>query len=437
MPKILNIADANFNIAFGRLLSARTDIQTETIKRAAKIVNDVKMRGDEALFELTKKLDHTEIDTNSIYISRDEIIAASDTISDDCKESIKIAIERIDAYHRLQIPENKTIELDGGEVLGWNWNPIESVGIYVPGGSASYPSSVLMNAIPAKVASVSNITMAVPTPNGIINPLVLYSAQAAGVDRIIRVGGAQAVAALAYGTQSVRPVDKITGPGNAYVAAAKRIVYGDVGVDIIAGPSEVVVLADDTANPDWIAADLLAQAEHDASAQSILVTTSTRLTTATVESIERQLSTLSRRSIAAASWQQHGAIIKVRDLAELVDIANKIAPEHLQICTKNPATIMTSVRHAGAIFLGSWTPEAIGDYIAGPSHVLPTNGSARFASGLSVLDYMKKTSVIRMSPASFAQIAPPAEVLAISEGLDAHARSLRIRLQSLNENLDG
>jgi len=330
------------------------------------------------------------------------------------------------------MPQDQIWQDEVGATLGWRWGPVEAAGLYVPGGLASYPSSVLMNAIPARVAGVSRLAICVPTPGGETNPLVLYAARLAGVDEIYRIGGAQAIAALAYGTETIRPVDKITGPGNAYVAAAKRRVFGKVGIDMIAGPSEILVIADGDNDPEWIALDLLSQAEHDESAQSILITPDADFGRAVAEAVERRLETLERRGIAAASWRDFGAVIVVRDLEEAARLSDRIAPEHLEICTAEADALAERIHHAGAIFLGAWTPEAIGDYVGGPNHVLPTARSARFSSGLSVLDFMKRTTLARMSPEAIAVIGPAAERLAISESLEAHGLSVRARLDKLN-----
>ncbi len=433
MPKRLNTAHSGFEAEFRLLLSARRDISAEISARAAGIIREVRARGDAALFELTRELDGCIIDADTLFIDGDAVDAASASVSTERRDAIDAAAERIDAYHRRQIPRDHEFTTEDGASFGWRWTPVDSVGIYVPGGSASYPSSVLMNAIPAKAAGVGRITMAVPAPGGEIDSLVLFAARRAGVDAILRIGGAQAIAALAYGTESVTPVDKITGPGNAYVAAAKKLVFGDVGIDMVAGPSEVAVIADETADPAWIAADLLAQAEHDSAARAILLTTSSRLASAAEKHVDAQLAALPRRKIASASWERHGALIVTRGLNEAAALVNRIAPEHLQICVADMEKVLNGVRHAGAIFAGSWTPEAIGDYIAGPNHILPTAGTARFASGLSALDFMKRTTMTKMTPSSFAGIARAAETLAVAEGLEAHARSLRARLDALNE----
>ncbi|MFZ1727657.1 MAG: histidinol dehydrogenase, partial [Albidovulum sp.] len=331
-----------------------------------------------------------------------------------------------------QMPEDQHWTDAVGAELGWRWTPVTAAGLYVPGGLASYPSSVLMNAIPAKVAGVRNLVIACPTPDGVVNPLVLYAARLAGVDKVYRIGGAQAIAALAYGTETVAPVDKITGPGNAYVAAAKRRVFGRVGIDMIAGPSEILIVADRDNDPDWIALDLLSQAEHDATAQSILVTDDAGFGRAVAAAVDKRLAALERRAIAGASWRDYGAIIVTRDLVEAAALSNRVAPEHLELCVADPEALSKEITHAGAIFMGNWTPEAIGDYVGGPNHVLPTARSARFSSGLSVMDFLKRTTLARMTPAALAAIGPAAERLARSEGLEAHGLSVRARLDRLN-----
>ena len=349
------------------------------------------------------------------------------------REALELAAERIRAYHARQMPEDASWVDESGATLGWRWTPVSAAGLYVPGGLASYPSSVLMNAIPAKVAGVERLAITVPTPDGVANPLVLLAARLAGVDEIYRIGGAQAVAALAYGTTSIAPVDKITGPGNAFVAAAKRRVFGKVGIDMIAGPSEILVIADGDNDPDWIALDMLSQAEHDESAQSILITTDRAMAKAVEAAIERHLLTLERREIAGKSWRDYGAVILVPDLDVAAVLSNRIAPEHLELCVADPDGLSEQITHAGAIFLGAWTPEAIGDYVGGPNHVLPTARSARFSSGLSVMDFVKRTTLAKMTPAALRAIGPAAETLAISESLEAHGLSVRARLNHLNE----
>ena len=368
--------------------------------------------------------------------SSDEIDAACDSVPPKERAALELAARRIRTYHQRQLPEDASWKDEEGARLGWRWTAVDAAGLYVPGGLASYPSSVLMNAIPAQVAGVRRLVITVPTPNGTVNPLVLLAARLAGVETIYRLGGAQAIAALAYGTESIRPVDTITGPGNAYVAAAKRRVFGRVGIDMIAGPSEILVIADRDNDADWIALDLLSQAEHDASAQSILVTNNSRFADDVAMAVELRLQTLERADIAAASWADNGAIITVRDWGEAAALADRIAPEHLQLCVEEPRALSANIRHAGAIFLGKWTPEAIGDYVAGPNHVLPTARSARFSSGLGVLDFMKRTTLTEMTPEALRMIGPSAERLANSEGLQAHGLSVQARLNRLKRSTE-
>lgn len=393
-----------------------------------QIIADVRKRGDTALCELTAKFDHMDIAPENLRISEDEITAACEMVGGEDMAALTLARDRIRAHHEKQMPKDSRYTDPIGVELGSKWTAIEAVGLYVPGGTASYPSSVLMNAVPAKVAGVDRIAMVVPTPGGQINPLVLAAADLAGVDEIYRVGGAQAVAALAYGTQSIAPVAKIVGPGNAFVATAKRQVFGTVGIDMIAGPSEVLIVADADNDPDWIAIDLLAQAEHDESAQSILITTSSELAANVLVSVESHLKTLPRAEIASASWRDFGAVITVPDLATALALTNRIAAEHLEIATADPESFLEGVRNAGAVFLGKHTPEAIGDYVGGSNHVLPTARSARFSSGLSVLDFVKRTSILKCGPDQLAAIGPAAVTLAASEGLQAHGRSVSIRM---------
>lgn len=399
----------------------------------AGIIADVRARGDAAVIELTARFDRLELTPERLAFSEAEIEAEIATVSAEDRAALELAAERIRAYHARQMPENARWTDAAGAELGWRWGPIASAGLYVPGGLASYPSSVLMNAIPARVAGVERLVVACPTPGGVVNPLVLLAARLAGVDAVYRIGGAQAVAALAYGTETIRPVDKITGPGNAYVAAAKRRVFGRVGIDMIAGPSEILVIAEGAVDPDWIALDLLSQAEHDESAQSILVTPDEALGRAVVQAVEARLETLERRAIAGASWRDYGAVIVTRDLEEAAALSDRVAPEHLELCVADPEALAARIRHAGAIFLGGWTPEAIGDYVGGPNHVLPTARSARFSSGLSVMDFLKRTTLARMTPAALRAVGPAAERLAISESLEAHGLSVRARLDRLNE----
>jgi histidinol dehydrogenase len=395
---------------------------------ARAIVDDVAGRGDAALIEATARFDRLTLDAKNLRISAAEIDAAVKACDAVTLDALKFARERIETFHRRQLPKDERFTDANGVELGWRWSAVEAVGLYVPGGTAAYPSSVLMNAVPAKVAGVSRLVMVVPSPDGKLNPLVLAAAQLGGVSEIYRVGGAQAVAALAYGTATIAPVAKIVGPGNAYVAAAKRLVFGKVGIDMIAGPSEVLVIADDTGNADWIAADLLAQAEHDESAQSILITNSSRLADDVARAVEAQLKTLPRAKIAGASWADFGAIILVKNLDDAVPLADAIAAEHLEIMTADAEAFSTTIRNAGAIFLGAHTPEAIGDYVGGSNHVLPTARSARFSSGLGVLDFMKRTSILKCGPDQLRALGPAAMTLGKAEGLDAHSRSVGLRL---------
>ncbi len=433
MAQFLTTSDPEFEAQFAALLSMKREDAPDVNATVAEIIADVRARGDAALIEYTAKFDRIELTPETLAIPDADIEAAVDAVSDEEFEALKLAAARIRAYHERQLPKDERWTDQTGAMLGWRWTAISSAGLYVPGGLASYPSSVLMNAIPAVVAGVERLKMVVPTPDGKLNPAVLAAARLAGVDKVYRIGGAQAVAALAYGTQTVRPVDKITGPGNAYVAAAKRQVFGTVGIDMIAGPSEILVIADEENDPDWIALDLLSQAEHDASAQSILITTDMSFGHEVQKAVEARLETLERREIAGASWRDNGAIIVVENLGEAAALADDIAPEHLELCVANPGALADNITHAGAIFLGAWTPEAIGDYVGGPNHVLPTARSARFSSGLSVLDFMKRTTIAEMKPGALAEIGPAAEVLAKSESLEAHGLSVRARLDRLNE----
>ncbi|MGO4704840.1 histidinol dehydrogenase [Microvirga sp. 2MCAF38] len=428
MAKRLDARDADFPKAFAELLSAKREVSEDVDQVVRAIIDDVIARGDEALIDYTRRFDHLDLTPQTLRVSDAEIDAAEAQCSKEELDALRLAKERIEVYHRAQRPQDSLTTDALGVTLGWRWTALESVGIYVPGGLASYPSSVLMNAVPAKVAGVPRVAMVVPTPRGETNPLVLAAARLAGVDEVIRVGGAQAVAALAYGTPSVQPVAKIVGPGNAYVAAAKRRVFGQVGIDMIAGPSEVLVVADSHANPDWIAADLLAQAEHDPVAQSILITDNASLADAVEKAVARQLTTLPKAEIAGASWRDYGAIILVERLDDAVSLIDRLAPEHLEIETENPEELVGKVRNAGSIFLGSHTPEAIGDYVGGPNHVLPTARSARFSSGLGVLDFMKRTSILKCDAGALRALGPAAIALGRSEGLEGHARSVAIRL---------
>jgi len=433
MPIFLSTADADFDLRFAGLLDAKREADAGVDAEVAAILAEVAAHGDAAVIEMTARWDRLTLTPQTLAYSQGEIDAAAARVSPQDRAALELAAARIRAYHERQIPADAGWTDAAGVQLGWRWTPVAAAGLYVPGGLASYPSSVLMNAIPARVAGVERLVICAPTPDGVVNPMVLLAARLAGVNTVYRIGGAQAIAALAYGTQTIRPVDKITGPGNAWVAAAKRRVFGRVGIDMIAGPSEILVIADAANDPDWIALDLLAQAEHDATAQAMLITTDAAFGAEVTAAIDRRLETLERRAIAGASWRDHGAVIVVRDWDEAVALSDRIAPEHLELCTANADDLAARVRHAGAIFIGALTPEAIGDYVGGPNHVLPTSRSARFSSGLSVLDFMKRTTTARMTPAALAAIGPAAERLARSEGLEAHGLSVRARLDRLNE----
>jgi len=432
MPVFLDTSDPEFETAFSALLSAKREDSPDVDAVVAEIIADVRARGDRAVIELTSKFDRIDLTPEALAISADEVAAAVTKVADDDRKALETAADRIRAYHVRQMPDDEQWTDPEGATLGWRWSAVSAAGLYVPGGLATYPSSVLMNAIPAKVAGVGRLAITVPTPDGEINPLVLLAAQISGVDEIYRIGGAQAIAALAYGTETIPPVDKITGPGNAFVAAAKRRVFGKVGIDMIAGPSEILVIADADNDPDWIALDLMSQAEHDASAQALLITTDADFGRAVARAVGLRLETLERREIAGASWRDFGAVIVARDLDEAAQLSNRIAPEHLELCVADPAGLSQKTIHAGAIFLGRWTPEAIGDYVGGPNHVLPTARSARFSSGLSVMDFLKRTTVSQMTPQALRAIGPAAERLAQSESLEAHGLSVRARLDQLN-----
>ncbi|KPQ13861.1 MAG: histidinol dehydrogenase HisD [Rhodobacteraceae bacterium HLUCCO18] len=432
MPEFLNTTDADFETRFSALLSMKREDAPEVDEVVAAIIADVRARGDDAVIELTERFDRLTLTPDSLAFTSDEIDAAIADVPTGERDALVLAATRIRAYHERQLPSDARWTDEAGATLGWRWSPVSAAGLYVPGGLASYPSSVLMNAIPAQVAGVERLVICAPTPDGVANPLVLLAARLSGVDKVYRIGGAQAVAAMAYGTETIAPVDKITGPGNAFVAAAKRRVFGKVGIDMIAGPSEILVIADADNDPDWIAVDLLSQAEHDESAQSILITDDAGFGRAVAEAVEARLQTLERRAIAGPSWRDYGAIVVVRDLAEAAMLSDRIAPEHLELCVADPEALFDRITHAGAVFLGQWTPEAIGDYVGGPNHVLPTARSARFSSGLSVLDFMKRTTLAQMSPEALRAIGPAAETLARSESLEAHALSVRARLDRLN-----
>jgi histidinol dehydrogenase len=424
----LRQTDPNFEQQFAAVLSGKREVSADVDRAAREIVERVRREGDAALIDYSRRFDRIDLEKTGIAVTEAEIDAAFEAAPASTVEALKLAHERIESHHARQLPKDDRYTDALGVELGSRWTAIEAVGLYVPGGTASYPSSVLMNAVPAKVAGVERIVMVVPAPDGILNPLVLVAARLAGVSEIYRVGGAQAVAALAYGTESIKPVAKIVGPGNAYVAAAKRIVFGIVGIDMIAGPSEVLVIADKDNNPDWIAADLLAQAEHDTAAQSILMTNDEALAKDVEAAVERQLLTLPRAQTATASWRDFGAVILVEDFEAAIPLANRIAAEHLEIAVADPEALLPKIRNAGSIFIGAHTPEVIGDYVGGCNHVLPTARSARFSSGLNVLDYMKRTSLLKLGPDQLRVLGPAAIEIARAEGLDAHAKSVAIRL---------
>ena len=433
MPVFLNSQSSNFEKEFKKLLSAKRENSVDVDLSVREIIDGVVDRGDQALIEYTKKFDRINLTSDKLRFTQSELKEHAAKVSDKDRSALELAVDRIKAYHEKQLPDNAFWTDESGVELGWRWSPVAAAGLYVPGGLASYPSSVLMNAIPAKVAGVRRLAITVPTPDNKINPMVLLAAQLSGVDEIYRIGGAQAVAALAYGTRTIEPVDKITGPGNAFVAAAKRQVFGKVGIDMIAGPSEILVIADKTSRPDWVALDLLSQAEHDENAQSILITDSDDLVKAVTEQVEINLKNLSRSEIAGKSWNHNGAIIKVTDFEMAAELANRIAPEHLELCVAKPENLAKNISNAGAIFLGHWTPEAVGDYVTGPNHVLPTARSARFSSGLSVMDFLKRTTLAKVSRDALLKIGPSAVTLANSEGLECHGLSISERMKSNSE----
>src|SRR5947207_10604303 len=428
MPITLNMRDAGFETAFAALLAGKRESAADVDATVAAIIDDVAGRGDAALIEYTNRFDRVELTAAGLRLRAGEIAAGADAAPAETVDALRLAAERIESFHRRQLPAPIDYIDDAGVRLGLRWRPVAAAGLYVPGGTAAYPSSVLMNAIPAKVAAVERLVMTVPAPDGVVNPLVLAAARLVGIDEIYRIGGAQAVAALAYGTATIKPVDKLVGPGNAYVGAAKRRVFGRVGIDMIAGPSEIMVVADRHNDPAWIAADLLSQAEHDAAAQAILVTDGREFAAAVQAAAARHLEHLPRAEIARASWQANSAILLVADWNEALSLIDRVAPEHLELAIEDAEVFSTRVHHAGAIFLGRYTPEAIGDYVAGPNHVLPTARSARFASGLGVLGFMKRTTIVGCDAASLSVLAPAAICLAEAEGLDAHALSLALRL---------
>ncbi|HEY1475753.1 MAG TPA: histidinol dehydrogenase [Pseudolabrys sp.] len=428
MPLRLDSQDADFPTRFSAFLAVKREAAQDVEQSVRGIIADVAARGDRALIALGAKYDRIDLAKVGLRVTAAELDAAGKSCEPQALAALKLARERIEAYHVRQKPADERFTDSAGVEMGAKWTAIEAVGLYVPGGTAAYPSSVLMNAVPAKVAGVPRLVMVVPAPDGKLSPLVLAAAKLSGVDEVYRIGGAQAVAALAYGTETIRPVAKIVGPGNAYVAAAKRLVFGQVGIDMIAGPSEVLILADKTGNPDWIAADLLAQAEHDESAQSILITDDAALAALVEKAVESQLKTLPRAKTAGASWRDFGAIITVPKLADAIALVDRLAPEHLEIAAVDAEALVLKIRNAGAIFIGAHTPEAIGDYVAGSNHVLPTARSARFSSGLSVLDFMKRTSLLKCGPEQLRALGPAAIALGEAEGLSAHARSVAIRL---------
>ena len=428
-PLRLNTSGPGFDAAFAALVDARREADDDVRDAVAAIIAEVRARGDGALAELTRRFDGHDPEATGWRIGREEMAAALGGLDPHLRAALELAADRIRTYHEAQRPEDSERVDDAGVRLGARWRPVDAAGLYVPGGRAAYPSSVLMNAIPAKVAGVGRIAMVTPTPGGVANPTVLAAAAIAGVDEVWRVGGAQAIAALAYGSSSIAAVDVVVGPGNAWVAEAKRQLYGVVGIDMVAGPSEIVVVADADNDPAWIAADLLSQAEHDPTSQSILFTDSAALADAVAAEAERQIAELATGAVAGASWAANGAIIIVSDLEEVPPLVDRLAPEHLELAVADPEPLFARVRHAGSVFLGRHTPEAVGDYVAGPNHVLPTGRRARFASGLSVLDFMKRTSFIALDPAALARIGPAAVTLAEAEGLPAHAASVALRLR--------
>ncbi len=433
----INAADPGFEDAFQRLLGAKRETEPDVDDTVRRIVGDVRACGDAAVLEYTKEFDGFALSADNMAVGADEIAAAKDKTAADVVEALQTAAARITDYHQRQMPDDLSYSDDAGVKLGYRWTPLDAAGLYVPGGTAAYPSSVLMNALPAKIAGVRRLAMVVPAPKGAINPLVLAAADLAGVDEIYRIGGAQAVAALAYGTDTIAAVDKIVGPGNAYVAAAKRQVFGAVGIDMIAGPSEILVLADGLNDPGWIAADLLSQAEHDRNAQAILITDDADFADAVTDAVDGHLKTLPRSDIAAASWRDFGAVIVVEDLAAAAPLIDRLAPEHLEIAAEDAEGLADRISNAGAIFLGRFAPEAVGDYMAGPNHVLPTARSARFSSSLGVLDFMKRTSIIGCDGDALAAIGPATITLAEAEGLGAHALSVSIRLNQPKPDQSG
>ena len=433
MPILLNSHNSNFEKEFKKLLLAKREDSFDVDVSVREIIGGVMELGDQALIEYTKKFDRVSLTPDTLRFTQSELKEQAAQVNDKDRSALELAVTRIKSYHKKQLPDDTFWTDKSGVELGWRWSPVSAAGLYVPGGLASYPSSVLMNAIPAKVAGVKRLAITVPTPDNKVNPMVLLAAQLSGVDEVYRVGGAQAIAALAYGTKTIKPVDKITGPGNAFVAAAKRQVFGKVGIDMIAGPSEILVIADKTSRPDWIALDLLSQAEHDENAQSILITDSDDVINAVTEKIEINLQNLSRNEIAGKSWKNNGAIIKVPNFEIAAELSNRLAPEHLELCVSDPENLAKKISNAGAIFLGHWTPEAVGDYVTGPNHVLPTARSARFSSGLSVMDFLKRTTLAKVSRDALLKIGPSAVTLANSEGLECHGLSISERIKSNSE----
>ncbi len=430
MPVRLNSRDGDFEKRFAALVAAKREAEAHVGLAVAEILKAVRQRGDEAVIAFTEKFDRVKLTAATLRVTAAEVEAAVAACAPDTLAALELAASRIADYHRRQLPEGLSYVDSVGLRLGYRWTAVAAAGLYVPGGLAAYPSSVLMNALPAKVAGVPRLVMVVPAPGGVLNPLVLAAARVAGVDEIYRIGGAQAVAALAFGTATIAPVDKIVGPGNAYVAEAKRQVFGTVGIDMIAGPSEILVVADRFNDPAWIAADLLSQAEHDRAAQAVLITDDAVFALAVERALDDHLKTLPRAEIAGASWRDFGAVVVVESLDEAPALVDRLAPEHLELATENASALADRIRNAGAIFIGRFTPEAVGDYVAGPNHVLPTSGSARFSSGLGVLDFLKRTSMVGGDAASLATIGPAALTLARAEGLDAHALSVSIRLNA-------
>ena len=432
--KRLDIRDSGFEAGFSSLLASREEQSDKVNEPVAAILAQVRREGDTALCALTEKFDRLPLTPDKLAFTADEIEQACAEVSPELLEALDLAATRIESFHKTQLPEDTRYTDDAGMTLGMRWIPLDAAGLYVPGGKAAYPSSVLMNAIPARVAGVQRLAICVPTPDGIINPLVLAAARRAGVTEIYRVGGAQAVGAMAYGTQTISPVDRIVGPGNAYVAEAKRQVFGHVGIDSIAGPSDVVVIADSNTDPRLIALDLLAQAEHDEEAQATLITPEASFADTVTAAVEAELKVLTRSAIARTSWERNGAVLVVRNFDEAIELANRLAPEHLELMVDDPEPLLARVRHAGAVFLGRYCPEAVGDYVGGPNHVLPTSRTARFASGLSVFDFMKRTTFLAGGPEALKRIGPAGVALATAEGLEAHALSISARLDALTKN---